>query len=399
MAKAKKDDIIDESSSNAIDTKDFFNDILEETKEDHFNYIVPKNSIVSSGSLKIDAVAKFRSGSIIRLCGAGAELGKTSQAFVFAENFMKTFPKSKTLYIKAEARLTPEMRKRVGLNFVSTAQEWNYGTVFVWSVNFFETIASSIEKLLPKMHAAGEQLCIIWDSLDNTILKTDAQKDVWGNESVKVAGVPVLTKLLFKRLGLPVVHYDAFFMVTSQYSAAIKTDPYAKDVPRQVEGSGGSSIGHQSDYVLYYHPRYNGDYILENDKEKPDAIKNKTLGVFANVEFRKSSTDITGLKVRVPIRKGRIGPAIWKEKEVVDLALGYEQLARSGAWCKFTEDIIAQAKKDGIEIKQQHQGLNGVYQYVEDNPEICEWLYDNFMKLLNTDVLDKVVEKEEANVS
>ena len=28
--------------------------------------------------------------------------------------------------------------------------------------------------------------------------------------------------------------------------------------------------------------------ILENDKEKPDSIKNKTLGVFANVEFRKS---------------------------------------------------------------------------------------------------------------
>lgn len=379
MARSKKEEV----ESKVESSKAVLADILSDTSEDHFNDIIPENKIISSGSLQLDSVAKFRSGSVIRLCGSGAELGKTSQAFVFADNFMQTFPKSKTLFIKAEARLTPEMQERTGLKFVSKAEEWEYGTVFVWSINIFETIASSLEKLIPSMWEAGERLVIIWDSLDGTILKNDTEKDVWGKETTKVAGVPLLTKLLFKRLGHAIAHFDVLLMITSQYSAAIKIDPYAKDVPRQVEGSGGSAIGHQSDYVLYYTPRYNGDYILEKPDEKPDMQKNKVLGVYATIEFRKSSTDVTGLKVRVPIKKGRKGSAIWVEKEIVDMILAFGILNRKGAWCTFSPEIVAEAAKDGVTLQEQHQGVNNVFTYLESNKEQYNWLFRKIKQLIS----------------
>lgn len=374
MAKSKKEEEVEnkDSSNNALE------DLLESTKGDHYNDVIAKNLPISTGSLLLDSQITVRSGSIIRLCGAGAELGKTSEAFVLAANFHKVFPKSKTIYIKAEARLSIEMQKRSGHTFVTSPKDWTYGTIFVWSVNYFETIASGLETLLKKMQELGEQLCIIWDSLDGTILKSDAEKNVWGSESVKVAGVPLLSKLLFKRFALPLTHYDALMIVTSQYSANIKIDPYAKDVPRQVEGSGGSAIGHQSDYVLYYCPRYQGDYILEDPDAKPDPVKNKTLGVFATIDIRKSGTDVTGTKIKIPIARKRVGSAIWVEKEVVDMAMQLGQLTRKGAWYSFSELLIGEAAKDSIEIKAQHQGMGSVYEYIENNKPVFEWLYNKF---------------------
>ena len=381
MAKSKASK--EETENVEVSSKDALGSLLKLSKGDHYNDVVAKNLPISTGSLLLDSQIKIRSGSVIRLCGAGAELGKTSEAFVLAQNFMNVMPKSKTIYIKAESRLSPEMQKRSGHKFVSNSEDWEYGTVFVWSVNFFETIASTLESLLKTMHEGGEYLCIIWDSLDGTILKSDSQKDVWGNESVKVAGVPLLTKLLFKRFALPLSHYDALMIITSQYSAAIKIDPYSKDVPRQIEGSGGSSIGHQSDYVLYYHPRYNGDFILEKPDEKPDLVKNKVLGVFSTVEIRKSATDVTGTKLKIPILKGRIGCAIWVEKEVVDMAVQYGQLTRKGAWFSFAQSLIDEAKIDGVEIKEQHQGINGVFDYIDSNRNIFDWLYTKFKKMID----------------
>jgi hypothetical protein len=231
------------------------------------------------------------------------------------------------------------------------------------------------------MHENGEHLAIIIDSLDGLILKKDLEvKGVDGNQMV--AGVPKLTKLLFRHLALPIAHYDILLLITGQYSADIKLDPYSPSIPRMGETGGGSSVPHQCDYVLQYLPRYQGDYILEKPDEKPDIIKNKILGVYATVEVKKSATDVTGTKIRIPIRKGRVGSAIWVEKEVVDMALQFNHLTRKGAWCSFSPEFIEMAKKDGIEIKPQHQGLNGVFEYVENNKDVFAWMYNQYKKLI-----------------
>lgn len=380
MAPAKKpakENEKDEPSSN-----DVLDSLLTQYKGDHYNETEAKHVFVSSGSLILDQYVKVRSGGICRLTARTPEAGKSSQSFVFAENYMKVMPKSKTIYVKAEGRLSPEIQARTGMKFVTNPAEWVAGTVFVFSTNVFEVVADVVEKLIKDMHDKGEHLCVIIDSLDGLILRKDLEiKGIDGN--VMVAGVPKLTKLLFRRLALPITHYDALLVITGQYSADIKIDPYAQNVPRLGDSSGGSSIPHQCDYILSYAPRYGGDLILEDENAKPDPIKNKIVGVWATIEVKKSATDTTGTKVKVPIKKGRVGCAIWVEKEVVDIALSFDLVKRAGSWCSFDPSLIKEAKEAGITLKEKVQGLNGVYEYVENDKAVFEFLLAKFKKALN----------------
>jgi hypothetical protein len=378
MAKSsnKKDESEDQVSSN-----DILSGFLKENKGDHFNDVVPKSVVISTGSLLLDSMVKVRSGSVLRLCGKGNELGKTSQSFVYARNFMDTMPKSKTIYIKAEGRLTPEIQARSGHTFVNSPAEWSYGTVFVFSSNIFETVAGLIETLLKSMHELGEHLCIIIDSLDGLILKDDLQtKGIDGN--MKVAGVPKLTKEMFRRLALPINHYDALMIMLSQYSAAISLDPYSKEPPRQVDASGGSSAGHQSDYVFLYGIRFGGDMILEKPDEKPDMHKNKILGLYAGIEIKKSSTDVTGSRVKIPIKKGRVGSAIWVEKEVVDMLFMFDMIDRKASWLTPRESLTKELTEAGLETIPKLQGLPALYDYMETNKPVFEYLLAKFKKMV-----------------
>ncbi len=373
---AKKDEIKEETRGS----KDLLNSILKATKEDHYAYVESKNKVISTGSLILDGLVKVRTGSVVRLVGKGAELGKTSESFVLAANFMEAMPKSKTIYVKAESRLSEEMKIRSGIKFVTEAENWEYGTVFIYPCNTFEIVADLLESMLKQMHELGEYLCIIIDSLDGMILKNDlTTKGISGN--TKVAGVPLLTKLMFRRLALPINHYDALLLITGQYSAEIKLDPYSKEPPRQAESSGGSAIGHQSDYVFSYGVRYGGDYILEKPDEKPDFQKNKTLGVYATIEIKKSSTDVTGTKVKIPIKKGRIGCAIWIEKEVVDIIVGFQLINKKGSWLSFHESIIKEAKDANVILKEQIQGINQLYDYMEENKDVFHFFLNKIKKL------------------
>jgi hypothetical protein len=365
-------------------SKNLLGSLLNGYKDDHYDFVKSQNKIISTGSLLLDSLVKVRTGSVIRLVGKGAELGKTSECFVLAKNFMDVMPKSKTLFIKAESRLGPEMQQRSGHKFAFTAEDWDYGTVYVLNCNIFETIAQILETLLNKMHEQGEYLCVILDSLDGCLLKSDKSKNIWGgSENVKVAGVPLMTKLLFKRLALPINHYDALMLVTGQYSAEIKLDPYSPNIPRQVDGSGGSSIGHQSDYVFSYNPRYNGDFILEDPDSKPDINKNKIIGVYSTVEIKKSGTDVTGSKVKIPIKKGRIGNAIWKEYEIADMLLAYSYITKAGAgWMTLDNNLVQELSQFG-EIPAKIQGIPNLRKFLEDNPKITDYLYNKFVNALS----------------
>jgi len=377
MAKSKP-----EPEEKTSSTNDFLTSLMEAHKGDLYNHIVPLHRLISTGSMTLDRYIRVRSGGVVRLTAKQPESGKTSESFVLADNFMKTMPKSKTLYVKAEGRLSDEMKARSGHTFVNSPADWKYGTVFVLSSNVFETVADIIEKLVKEMHEKGEYLCVIIDSLDGLILKKDLEvKGIDGN--VMVAGVPKLTKLLFRRIALPITHYDTLLLITGQYSADIKIDPYAVSVPRLGDSSGGSSTPHQCDYILSYSPRYAGDMILEDDDAKPDPIKNKILGVWATIEIKKSATDTSGVKVKIPIRRGRVGSAIWVEKEVVDTAMSYDLIKRKGAWFSFDPSFVKEAKDAGVELKEQIQGMASVYEYVENDRKVFEWMYKKFSDLLS----------------
>lgn len=386
MAKPVKpavDEIPDAPSSASV-----LDSMLKDGKDEHFAYVTPVHRIISTGSLILDSLVKIRSGGVVRLLGKGAELGKTSEALVLLSNYMKVMPNAKSLFFTAEARLSDEMKARSGLTFVATAAEWKTGTIFVVPCNIFERVADMIETLLKSMHEMGEHLAIVIDSLDGLQLRDDSQKAMWGGkESPKVAGVALLTKMLFKRIGLPITHYDAMLIATSQYSTDIKLDPYSPNIPRQGAAAGGNAIAHQSDYAFEYSPRFAGDLILEKPGEKPDWQNNRIIGVYATIDIKKSGTDVTGTKLKIPIRKGRIGCAIWVEKEIVHMLVAWALLVKRGAgsWLDFDPALIAEVKAaTGVELPPKGvNGLDNAFRYLEGQPEVVAYLYSKFTKLAN----------------
>lgn len=379
---AKKKDSSEEKEDKVVSTQDLVAGLLDAGKVSHYNFDAPENSIISTGSMNLDAVIRVRAGSTIRLCGEGAEVGKTSQCLVFAGEYMKTIPKSRTIFFTAESRLSPEIQARSGHRFVTNTKDWEYGTVLIVRSNVFEFIADMMEKVLKSSRLSGDRFCMIVDSLDGLILEDDLGK-ASVRDNTMVAGVPKLTKLLFRRIGLLNWAADGLLIMTSQYSTNIKIDTYAKDIPRQGSASGGSSAGHQSDYTLMYLTRYGKDLILENPELKQDRFKNKLLGVYAPVEIRKSATEETGTVVRVPIKKGRIGNQIWVEKEVSDLVVAYEFVKKAGSWLSFPPSLIEEAAGAGVELVEKVQGIKKLDAYLEENPKVFTWLKGKLTTLIN----------------
>ncbi len=383
MAKNKiKEEYIEGEKMDA--TKNMLNSLLEGYKEDHYNHIQNETVKISSGSLVLDSLISVKSGDIIRLCSNSPEAGKTSQSFLFAKNYMEAMSPAKTLYIKSESRLSDELKLRTGLKFTEKSEDWDINSVFVLNCNIFETVAQIVESLLKITHENGIHLAIILDSLDGMILKNDYKKDIGGSEGgIKVGGVPLLSKLLFRKIALPINKYNALFMACSQYSASININPYAKDPPKMVEASGGNNISFQANYILNYASRYQSDLILEKPDEKPDMTKNKILGHYATVEIKKSSMDTSGYRARIAIRKGKVGNAIWVSKEVVDIMLGWSLILKKGAWFSFEDSVMKEAKESGLELKEQVQGLNNLYDYFEDNKQVFDFFFIKAKNLIN----------------
>lgn len=392
MAKAKKEENNNGNQTDA--SKNFLRSLMGGYKEDTYNHIDEKPFRFSTGSLLLDTVLSQNSpatqkilgsgplvsGSVLRLSGAFLS-GKSSQAILLAYNYMQESPKSKTIYVKAEGRLSENLIHRTGMKFVYSAEEWDYGTIFVLETNKFEPMADILENMLKTMHQNGEKLFCIIDSLDGLILTDDAAKNI--KESGVVAGVPKITKLFFRRMALPINKYNAFFVLISGVSSEIKLNPYSKEPPRPVNGSGGASAAHAADVILEYNPRYNGDLILQNPKEKP-SIENKVLGHEVSLKVIKSTNESDSMICRIPIKRGRIGTpnSIWVEKEILDYCLAFEILKKKGAWVSFDQSLIDEAKSIGIELKEQFQGLEAVYSYIEENKSVFDWLYSKFKKIL-----------------
>ena len=78
------------------------------------------------------------------------EGGKTSESLEVMKNFCNSLPNAKGFYIKAEGRLSPEMRERSGVRFVFSADEWVDGTCFVFESNIYETVVEVMRELVAK---------------------------------------------------------------------------------------------------------------------------------------------------------------------------------------------------------------------------------------------------------
>lgn len=334
MAKASKDE-------KAITAEQILSSIMDAHKDEHLNDLPDVFYKVSSGSLNLDYALNGGFGPGIHRFMGVTEGGKTSEALEVMRNFFKQFAgASKGLFIKAEGRLSPELRKRSGMTFVSKVEDWKDGTIFVLECNIYEVAAKAICKLCTEMRDI--KLCIILDSVDGLITRGDKEKDF--GEATKVAGGAVVAGLLMKHLGAYVSKLGHMLIIISQVRAKVETG-YSSEPSRQTSATGGNALQHSADIMIEFWTQTNADQILEKDGEQPDIHKNRILGHYANARIKKSTNESTRYNIKYPIRHGVIGGSIWIEREIMEMLMNFSYIKKAGSWLSVTSDLVTEVNE------------------------------------------------------
>ena len=308
----------------------------------------------------------------------------TSAALSFMKNFLQKTPKAKGFYIKAEGRLSQEMRDRSGIKFVFTADEWQEGTCFVFESNIYETVVDVMRQLVSK-NEEGNLYYFLLDSVDGLITKGDLDKNF--EDSNKVAGGAVIAANFMKRLSIGLAKRGHIAVFISQVRADIKLDPYSKAPIRQTSATGGNALLHFANWILEFESRNKGDIILKNPTEKIDLINNPPVGHFAKVTVKKSPNEKTNLTIPYPIKYGRTnGSSIWVEKEVVDLLFLWEFLTKKTSWISATEEFDELLVENGFAAFEKIQGQEALFNFIESDKKLCEFLVNYFKKTIANEI-------------
>jgi RecA/RadA recombinase len=349
---------------------------LKETKDDHYNFEEEINYKVSSGSLQFDLQLDGGFGPGLHRFVGMNEGGKTSESLEVMKNFLK-MPGARGVFIKAEGRLSPEMRKRSGINFVFNADDWVDGTCFVFESNIYEVVVDLMRRLV-QFNDDKTKYCFVLDSVDGLIPKNDVHKNF--EDSSKVAGGAVIAGVFMKKMSIALQKRGHMAIFISQVRADIKLDPYAKGPVRQTTATGGNALLHFANWIIQFEPRYNGDMILRNPSvKKIDPKTNPPIGHFAKVTVKKSPNEKTNMSISYPVRYGQEGGrSIWIEKEVVDLLSAWEFVKKSGSWISITEDFKEVLSETDFSLPEKVQGENNLFKLIEENESLCEFLIGYF---------------------
>lgn len=375
MAKKKED-------GSVLTSSEILSTFLKNNKEDHYNFEDDFEYKVSSGSLQLDIQLGGGFGpGLHRFCGIN-EGGKTSAALEVMKNFLRTVPNAKGFYIKAEGRLSNEMKARSGVPFTIKAEDWDVGTCFVFESNIYETVVDAMRNLVSN-NEEGIKYYFLLDAVDGLITKGDLDKTF--EDSNKVAGGAVIAANFMKRMSIALAKRGHMAVFVSQVRADIKLDPYSKAPIRQTSATGGNALLHFANWILEFEARYNGDMILQDPNNKRiDLEKNPAIGHWAKVTVKKSPNEKTNLQIPYPIRYGRKnGTSIWIEKELVDLLYAWEFMNKAGAWVKPSDDFVELVKELNIEVPENFQGEKALFKFIEENPELVKFLSNYFKSSIN----------------
>lgn len=354
---------------------------LKANKDDHYNFEEEVDYKVSAGSLQFDLQLEGGFGpGLHRFCGMN-EGGKTSESLEVMKNFCNDIPNAKGFYIKAEGRLSPDMRERSGVRFVFTAEEWVVGTCFVFESNIYETVVDAMRELVAK-NQEKIKYCFILDSVDGLITKGDLDKNF--EDSNKVAGGAVIAANFMKRLSIALTKRGHMAIFISQVRADIKLDPYSKAPIRQTSATGGNALLHFANYIIEFEARFKGDLILQDPANKTIDVKNPAIGHFAKVTVKKSPNEKTNLTITYPIRYGRKhGTSVWVEKEIVDLLFAWEFFNKNGSWFSPVEEFKELLAENKLNFPEKVQGEANLFKIIEDDKELCAFLVSYFKKAIS----------------
>lgn len=356
---------------------------LDSNKKDHFNNLVRTEYKISTGSLKFDMLTDGGlAPGIIRFHGENSG-GKTSEILELIRNAVAVRPRLRGLFIDAEARLTPEHRKRSGVKFVDKPEDWAEGTCFVYKTIIYESVIAMILSLIQNNPDKHEYFMAL-DSIDALILRDDLEKKP--EEAYKVAGPAVLSKKLMQRITHPIHGAGHFFAFTSQITASVPKQGDKAPPPRV---TGPNNLKHYCDWIFEILPRYQKHLILKNPKiEKYDEEKNPIIGHEVPMVIRKSPNEKNEVRFSYPIAYGRKdGNSIWVEREIGDTMVAYGFLQIKGSWLNFQDDFLEELRKIDDAAPQKIQGIENVYTYLIKNPKVKDFCFAKLKETLGSQKL------------
>jgi len=276
------------------------------------------------------------------------------------------------IYIKSEGRLSAEMIERSGID--TDESKW-----FVFKCNVYETVIDLMRQMV-KDNASDTRYMFIIDSMDALVPKGDLEKGA--NEAIKVAGGSLLSSDFLKRMALGLATRGHICYMFSQVRTKVQINPYEKTDPRLTNASGGNAMLHYSDWILEFQQRWNKDLITTQPSGKGDQ-----LGHWCRIIFRKSTNEKTGVEVRYPIRYGaQPGKSIWVEYEILNTLLKWGFVKRAGAWLNVTESLIEKLESKNLSIPEKIQGEEAFTNYLDENPEVKDYLFDMLKQTLSLTV-------------
>jgi RecA/RadA recombinase len=347
---------------------------LKDNKDSHYNFEDEKIFHISTGSLLLDSElsGSLEVPAIVRFTGVSGG-GKTSAALLIMNNFLKTVPNSKGFLVKAEGRLNSNVKKISGVDFVDKPEDWDAGKCFVLRSNVYENIATLILELI-KNNPENTRYYFLIDSMDALISKNDLSKGF--DDSAKVAAGAVLTSNFLRRIMLPLSTFGHICGLISQVRSNVQINPYAKGDPKLTNSSGGNALQHYADWIFEFQPRYKSDQILEDGK---------IIGHWSKILLRKTTNEKDGVEVTYPIKHGRSdGKSIWTEYEIADMLIQWGFAKKSGAWIAFDSGLMENIKDDiKKDFPEKIQGMDQLRTFLEENQEICTYLFDKFKSILS----------------
>ena len=362
------------STKETIGTSQFMSKFFKSNKDFHYNYEeTAKPYIVSTGSLILDQfIGGGLSAGLQRFIGCN-EGGKTNEALHVMKNMLETVEKTKGLYIKAEGRLSGDIQKRSGLKFVTDPEDWELGTCLVWECHIYDTVFDGLRELL-RNNPDKEKFCIVIDSMDGLLPKSDLEKTT--SDAAKVAAGASLTSDFLKRVSLGMGKFGHMCIMISQVRSTIKTSQYAASDPNnQTNSSGGNAALHYPDWIINFEKRNQADLILQDQKARPSP-ENPIIGHYAKVHIQKSTNESTGMRIRYPIKHGRLdGKSIWIEREIIEMLLMWNYIEKSASWFKFDEELIKYLADRGVELQEKYQGMKALYDLLESNEEVTKAMH------------------------
>lgn len=353
--------------------------LLNGNKQDHFNfeedffYKVPCSSLIANSMMN----GGLASGAHRAIGNASG--GKTSCSLDFMFHFFKRGSGHRGIYIKSEGRLSPEVQARSGIKFTNDIDQWEDGTCFILESNIYEFVFSFIGDLIRNNPTKCKYFFII-DSMDMMIKRDDCIKSM--EDSNQVAGGALLGSTFMKKTAAALQKRGHIAIFISQVRDSIKIDPRAKgDSNKQGKAGGGHVWEHAADWVLDFQARWQDDIIREDEADK----KSKPIGHYCKINIIKSNNETYGQEIRYPIKYGRTGgTSVWVEKEIADFALMWGFCVKEKSSYLFSKEMFAELVENNIEVEEKISvGISKYMKFFEDRPDVTNYLYNKFSKLIS----------------